>query len=161
MKRLMYLLLTLGLTMLFLTTSYAQDADVDPLKASDVNADGIVNILDLVLVAQHLGETPTEEQHLSSDVNGDSTVNILDLVLVAQHLGESIDPKNEADIKSLYKELVGTYELFKSEVTYVDDQSELVLEPPEFAGTMTISSDQRITQKFGGGNRVWIPHGYI
>ena len=150
MKRLMYLLLTLGLTMLFLTTSYAQDADVDPLKASDVNADGIVNILDLVLVAQHLGETPTEEQHLSSDVNGDSTVNILDLVLVAQHLGESIDPKNEADIKSLYKELVGTYELFKSEVTYVDDQSELVLEPPEFAGTMTISSDQRITQKFGG-----------
>ncbi|MDE0686099.1 MAG: dockerin type I domain-containing protein [Candidatus Poribacteria bacterium] len=150
MKKLMYSLLTLGLAMLLLTPSYAQDADVDPLKASDVNADGIVNILDLVFVATYLGETPTEEQHPNPDVNGDGTVNILDLVFVAQHLGESIDPEDEADVKSLYKELVGTYELFKSEVTYVDDQSELVLEPPKFAGTMTISSDQRITQKFGG-----------
>ena len=150
MKRLMYSLLTLGLAMLFLTPSYAQDADVDTLKASDVNADGIVNILDLVFVARYLGETPTEKQHPNPDVNGDGTVNILDLVLVAQHLGESSDPEDAADVESVYKELVGTYELFKSEVTYVDDQSELVLEPPKFAGTMTISSDQRITQKFGG-----------
>lgn len=150
MKRLMYSLLVLGLAMLFLTPSYAQNADVGPLKASDVNADGIVNILDLVFVARYLGETPTEEQHPNPDVNGDRTVNILDLVLVAQYLGESIDPEDETDVESLYKELVGTYELFKSEVTYVDDQSELVLEPPKFAGTMTISSDQRITQKFGG-----------
>ena len=147
MKRLMHSLLTLGLAMLFLTPSYAQDADVDPLKASDVNADGIVNILDLVFVATYLGETPTEKQHPNPDVNGDGTVNILDLVLVAQHLGESIDPEDEvSDVESLYKELVGTYDLFKAEITYVD-QPKLVLEPPKVVGTMTISSDRKITQK--------------
>ena len=55
---------------------------------SDVNGDGQVNILDLVLVAQDLG-TPVSVNS-RTDVNGDGTVNILDLVLVAQHLGESI-----------------------------------------------------------------------
>ena len=51
----------------------------------DVNDDGIVNILDLVLVADQLGESGED---LKGDVNGDGTVNILDLVLVASHLGE-------------------------------------------------------------------------
>ena len=90
MKRLMHSLLMLGLAMLFLTSSYAQDADVDTLRASDVNEDGIVNILDLTLIATHLGERAIEKQHPTPDVNGDGTVNILDLVLVVQHIGESI-----------------------------------------------------------------------
>ena len=55
--------------------------------------------------------------------------------------------KDEDNVESLYKELVGTYDLFKSEVTYVD-QPKLVLEPPKIAGTMTISSDQVLTQRF-------------
>ena len=46
-----------------------------PLIA-DVNGDGIVNILDLVLVANAFGEK-------SPDLNGDGIVNILDLVIVA------------------------------------------------------------------------------
>ena len=54
---------------------------------SDVNADGIVNILDLVAVAQYLGETQPVNPRV--DVNADGTVNILDLVLVAQQLGAS------------------------------------------------------------------------
>ncbi len=47
----------------------------------DLNADGEINILDLVLVAQALGETDSE-----ADVNGDGVVNILDLVQVANHI---------------------------------------------------------------------------
>ena len=43
---------------------------------TDVNGDGIVNILDLVVVANAFGED-------APDVNGDGTVNILDLVAVA------------------------------------------------------------------------------
>lgn len=78
--------------MLFLTTSYAEDADIDTLRASDVNADGFVNVLDLVLIAKYLGETSTEKQDPNPDVNADGTVNILDLVLVTQYLGVSIDP---------------------------------------------------------------------
>ena len=92
MKRLRYSLLILGLAMLFLTTSYAEDADVDTLRASDVNADGFVNVLDLVLIAKYLGETSSEKQDPNPDVNADGTVNILDLVLVTQYLGVSIDP---------------------------------------------------------------------
>lgn len=43
---------------------------------ADVNADGVVNILDLVVVANAFGEP-------DPDVNGDGTVNVLDLVAVA------------------------------------------------------------------------------
>ena len=53
----------------------------------DVNGDRRVNILDLVLVAQNMGQPVSVNSR--TDVNGDGTVNILDLVLVAQHLGES------------------------------------------------------------------------
>ena len=42
----------------------------------DVNEDGIVNILDLVAVANAFGKN-------APDVNGDGTVNVLDLVAVA------------------------------------------------------------------------------
>ena len=50
-------------------------------KSPDVNADGVVNVLDLTFVASRLGQkTP--------DLNGDGIVNILDLTLVAQHIGE-------------------------------------------------------------------------
>ena len=44
----------------------------------DLNADGEINILDLVIVANAIGESESE-----ADVNKDGTVNILDLVIVA------------------------------------------------------------------------------
>ena len=47
-----------------------------PVVVADVNGDGVVNVLDLVLVANAFGD---QEPNL----NGDGTVNILDLVLVA------------------------------------------------------------------------------
>ena len=47
----------------------------------DLNADGEINILDLVIVANALGETNSK-----ADVNGDGIVNILDLVQVAAHI---------------------------------------------------------------------------
>ena len=56
-----------------------------PEIKADVNADGIVNIQDLVLVASHFGETGLSP----GDVNGDGVVNIQDLVLIASHLGDS------------------------------------------------------------------------
>ena len=45
---------------------------------------------------------------------------------------------NELDL--LYKELVGTYDLFRAEVTYVG-QPKQVLESPAVSGAMTISSN--------------------
>ena len=50
----------------------------------DVNGDGNVNILDIVLIVQNFGQANPQ-----ADVNGDGNVNIFDLIVVAQHLGES------------------------------------------------------------------------
>ena len=44
--------------------------------SADVNGDGVVNIQDLVIVANALGEA-------EPDLNGDGVVNIQDLVIVA------------------------------------------------------------------------------
>ena len=57
------------------------------LATGDVNRDGQVSILDMILIAQQLGKKVP--LHSPVDVNGDGTISILDLILVAQHLGES------------------------------------------------------------------------
>ena len=62
----------------------------------DVNGDERVNILDLVLVAQDLGQPTSVNSR--TDINGDGTINILDLVLVAQHLGESTAAAASSDV---------------------------------------------------------------
>lgn len=55
----------------------------DDTTKFDVNKDGSVNILDLVLAAQAF-----EVYNANADVNGDGVVNILDLVLVASAFGD-------------------------------------------------------------------------
>ena len=51
---------------------------VKPINAADLNKDGVVNILDLTLVAQAFG---TDDSN--GDVNGDGVINVIDLVFVA------------------------------------------------------------------------------
>ena len=55
---------------------------MEPANPADVNGDGVVNILDLVVVAQELGTGNPE-----ADVNGDGVVNVFDLVFVAAAIG--------------------------------------------------------------------------
>ena len=57
---------------------------VDGTVQLDRNGDGVLNILDLVVVASHLGQTAAQSD---ADINGDGTVNILDLVLLSNFLG--------------------------------------------------------------------------
>ena len=60
-------------------TFYAiADTELPPTIA-DVNSDGSVNVLDLLLIASSLGQSGQNE----ADVNGDRVVSILDLVLAA------------------------------------------------------------------------------
>ena len=57
------------------------------LATGDVNRDGRVSILDMVLVARQFGKTVSANSEI--DVNGDGVISILDLIVVASHLGES------------------------------------------------------------------------
>ena len=57
-------------------------------SSGDVNQDGIVNVLDIILVAQNLGQKQPSNSRI--DVNKDGQVNVLDLVFVAERLGEKV-----------------------------------------------------------------------
>ncbi len=53
----------------------------------DVNQDGNINVLDMVLIGQHWGETGSPGW-IREDINQDGSVNVLDMVLIGQHWGE-------------------------------------------------------------------------
>ncbi|MXV76423.1 hypothetical protein F4Z99_19405 [Candidatus Poribacteria bacterium] len=58
------------------------EADIFAGPKEDVNMDGKINILDLIVVTKYFGE-PITENNQRADVNGDRVINILDLVAVA------------------------------------------------------------------------------
>ena len=58
------------------------------LTTGDVNRDGVVSILDLILVAQQLGKRVSAGSPV--DVNGDGIVSILDLIRVSQGIAGSL-----------------------------------------------------------------------
>ena len=67
-------------------TTIAANVNAGDIKGevrADVNGDGVVNILDLVIVANNMGQQGQNR----ADVNGDGVVNILDLVIVASAFG--------------------------------------------------------------------------
>ena len=62
----------------------------------DVNQDGRVNVLDLILVARSFGEKPLRNPQ--ADVNKDGVVNLLDLVFVAGHLSQNAAAPAQVDL---------------------------------------------------------------
>ena len=54
--------------------------DADGTRPPDVNGDGSVNVLDLLVIVSKFGDTGT---HIATDISGDGVVDIMDLVLVA------------------------------------------------------------------------------
>ena len=53
---------------------------------TDVNRDGTVNVLDMIIIANHMAEGISRS---AADVNYDGVTNILDLVMVSKELGQS------------------------------------------------------------------------
>ena len=78
-----YLVATNGLR----STPAFESAEVIVPLLGDVNRDGVVNILDLVLVASSFGQ-PVSEEGNPADINEDGVVNVVDLVKVAGALGD-------------------------------------------------------------------------
>jgi hypothetical protein len=52
----------------------------------DVNGDGTVNVLDMILLGQHWGETGTPGW-IPEDINRDGAINVLDMILIGQNWG--------------------------------------------------------------------------
>ena len=64
----------------------AHSTRIEAFPFGDVNEDSLVNIQDLVLVANSFGQ-PVPAEGSPADVNGDGVVNVQDLVAVAAALG--------------------------------------------------------------------------
>jgi hypothetical protein len=57
---------------------------VKPYEDWDVNGDGSTNVLDMILVGQHWGETGLAGW-ARADANEDGSVNVLDMIIIGQH----------------------------------------------------------------------------
>ena len=66
----------------------------DPLRLWDVNRDGVVNIFDVIIIANFNEEEMSPEFEIDADINRDGEFNNLDIELVAGHIGEN--NQNEA-----------------------------------------------------------------
>lgn len=92
-KRWFYLtiaLLLMGIGFPLSTFTHDEASTLD----EDINADGAVNIQDLVLIAAAFGASTDHNAPQNPDVNRDGVVNILDLVRVRNHFGETATPDN-------------------------------------------------------------------
>ena len=58
------------------------------VMAANVNHDGVVNILDLVIVSRNFGQTG---RNLQGDVNRDGIIDIFDLVRIAKYFGQTVN----------------------------------------------------------------------
>ena len=58
------------------------------IAAANVNHDGVVNILDLVIVASNFGQTG---RNLQGDVNRDGIIDVFDLVRIAKYFGQEVN----------------------------------------------------------------------
>lgn len=76
------------LTVCLLSVVFAEEPESDHQLASDVNSDGVINILDLTFIASEFGRMLMEVQSPNPDINSDGVVNILDLTLAASHFGK-------------------------------------------------------------------------
>ncbi len=58
------------------------------VMAANVNHDGVINILDLVIVSSNFGQTG---RNLQGDVNRDGIIDVFDLVRVANYFGQNVE----------------------------------------------------------------------
>lgn len=68
---------------------YISCASAQAALQYDVNGNGTIDIVDLVIIQQHFNEI-TSSPYQPYDVNSDGVVNISDATLVGQHIGETV-----------------------------------------------------------------------
>ena len=91
-KQLIYSTLILSLVVGFSFSALGHGDN--PTLLEDVNNDGTVNVQDLVIVANALGQPVDRTAEQNPDVNRDGTINVLDLVRVSSSLGQTAPDEN-------------------------------------------------------------------
>ena len=69
-------------------TGNGEDSDTDKLILGDINGDRKINVLDAVLILQHilqLNELIDDNTLDMADVNKDGSINIIDVTLIMQY----------------------------------------------------------------------------
>jgi hypothetical protein len=64
--------------------SFTTGSGSQPPGDSDVNSDGTVDVLDMIMVGQHWGEAGPDGW-IPEDVNEDGTIDVLDIVIIGQN----------------------------------------------------------------------------
>ena len=58
----------------------------------DVNGDCRVNVLDLIIIRNLLGQDPSTGTNWRADINQDAAINVLDLIVARNNLGSKCPP---------------------------------------------------------------------
>ena len=111
-------------------------------SAWDVNADGTIDVFDLILVGSHFGQTGIG---LTGDVNGDGTVNILDLVVVGSHFGETATAAPKAFVPSA-PQTQAAIQRALTELEAMDNPPDGALVAIKFLRTWLSGANQRIRE---------------
>ena len=108
----------------------ASNQTVPSPKAADVNRDGVVNILDLVLLASNYADPDLAALaglNIYPDVNSDGIVDIRDLVSVAAEIGSAAAPtltKNSVDTSNLTTEHLAQWIQLAKQLDTYDPQTQ-------------------------------------
>lgn len=79
MIRIIFICILLFVCFIVSTSLYGQEK-------GDVNEDGVVNIIDALMIAQYdVGLNPSGFNSTLADVNSDGQINIVDALMVAQY----------------------------------------------------------------------------
>lgn len=101
-------------------TPYLPNPIVVPVgqqRVTDVDSDGVVSILDMIVVSRYLGRIKLPDPHV--DVNGDGKVDISDLVLVAR----SMDAETGAAPSALTPDISASVQAWIAQAEAADDGS--------------------------------------
>ncbi len=127
----------------------------------DINSDGIVNIQDLILVANSFGVETAANPKV--DVNKDGRVNIIDLLLVAAHLGESSDPAAPATATPLLPEHTVLIDEWLTTARLADDGTDVLrqgIATLEYLIHQTIPTENALLPNYPNpfNPETWIPY---
>lgn len=117
-------------------------------SSADVNQDGVVNALDIILIAENLGQKPPANPRI--DVNKDGQVDALDLIFVAERLGEQIAAApSQMDIIKVTPSSSGDIIVVRralNELEAVPDKSQNVEMTIQFLHAWLANANQSVTE---------------